>query len=290
MLVSTIAKNSLVLEDLLKEPQLIYGLVVTPDLATHLLEINGREFHNRQINEERVDLYGRDMKDGIWRHNGETIKFDTAGVLVDGYSRLTACFMHGATFMTDARTGVDKDAIATIDTGRPRSLSNVLAMRNETTATALSQGAGWLLSYQERAIYKRRKIAKSHQEMVDFIEKHPGLRTATEHTKEIRNKRLAPPGVLVAAYYICSNSNQSRTEEFFSMLSNGVGYTQMSPIRHLRDLLMQRDKRRMTPGEAFAYILIAYNKYISGDSIRILRLPSEDNVPTVKRAAKVKGN
>jgi hypothetical protein len=280
----TVMGQVLDMDALLKKSDVVYGLIVTPDLAEYFLEICGKEFNNRPINQDRVDAYGRDMKTSNWRHNGETIKFDTSGILVDGYTRLTAAFYHSADFVTDVRTGVDKDAVATIDTGRPRSLSNVLSMRNETTATALSQGANWLSTYQEGNIYRRKKLSRSHQEMVDFIEKHQRLREAVEATKEVRNKRLAPPGVLVAAFYVCSANNHGKAVEFFHLLASGVGYTQTSPVRHLRDLLLQRGQRRLMPAETFALILHAYNKHAKNEQVKILRLPGDEYTPKVKPA------
>lgn len=269
--------------EVLRKECLLFGATITPALATYFLEVSGKEFHNRQFNEDRVDRYGQDMLDGRWMHNGSTIVFTKAGVLVDGYTRLTASLMKDATFVTDVRCGIDPDAVVTIDTGRPRSLSNVLAMKNEHTSTALSQGASWLFRYKNDLITANCKLSKSHHDMVDFINNHPQIRDAVTSTKDVRNKKLAPPGVLVAAYYVCEQHNPARTREFFQLLADGVGYTATNPIKHLRDMLMQRGMKRLTPAEVFILILVAYQKFYDGESVRILRLPVNGTVPKLTR-------
>lgn len=268
--------------EVLREECLLLGATITPEIATYCLEVAGKDFHNRQTNEERVKRYGQDMLGGKWMHNGATIVFTRAGVLVDGYTRLSASFYNEATFVTDMRCGVDPEAVITIDTGRPRSLSNVLSMRNESTSTALAQGASWLYRYKESLIYDASKISRSHMDMVGFVDRHPQLRDAVDQTKDIRNKKLAPPGVLISTYYICDQHNAAQTKDFFQLLADGVGYTATNPVRHLRDMLMQREQKRLKPAEQFSLILLAFRKFIDGEQVRVLRLPANGAVPAFK--------
>jgi hypothetical protein len=263
------------------EPRLIYGLVVTAELATWFLEFSKEKFNNRNTNQDRVRQYGEDMAAGRWKHNGETLKFNEEGVLVDGYTRCAAAFAYDATFVTDIRTCVPEDAVSTIDTGRARSLGNALAMAGmaEKAPAALAQGINWLYRYCTGTVGERwRRI--SHGDSMEFLKQHPGLHESVSATSQVRNKNLASPGVLVAAHYICHVACPKKAPEFFECLGTGVGLTQLSPIRHLREKLLSRTERRARAEEQLAWILHAWNKHIAGEQVRVFKVPNE--IPTVK--------
>lgn len=264
------------------DPKAVLGLIVTPEVATNILEFAENKFQNRSINADRVKKYGGDMLAGRWMHNGENIIFDERGVLVDGYTRCTAAFMNDTSFITDARFGVKEEALPTIDTGRPRSLSNSLAIDGSggKAPTALGQGINWLYRYVNGFVHDRSKQI-SHLAARDFLAEHPKLHDAIVATTQVRNKKLATPGVLVTAYYICHTAAPVKAEEFFQQLADGVGYGMLSPIRHLREKLMSRTSdKRWGGAEQLALILHAFNKHVAGDQIRQLRPP--DEVPVVK--------
>jgi hypothetical protein len=263
------------------EPRAVLGLIVTPELATWFLEFSSDKFQNRAINDDRVKRYGHDMLSGRWMHNGENIIFDERGVLVDGYTRSTAAFMNQVSFVTDARFGVKEEALPTINTGRPRTLSNALAIGNQggKAPTALGQGINWLYRYINNFVKDRSKQI-SHLAAIDFLAAYPGLYDAVTATASVRNKKLATPGVLTAAYYICHEASPTKAEEFFQQLSDGVGYGMLSPVRHLRERLLTKTDRRSEASEQLSLILHAFNKHVAGEQVRQLRPP--EDVPVVK--------
>lgn len=257
------------------------GVIFTPDLSAWVLEQSADRFQNRNINEDRVKQYGEDMAAGRWEHNGESIKFAPDGVLVDGYTRLTASFMHSANFITDVRFGVPYNAVATIDTGRPRTLGNALAMKNETTSTALAQGITWAYKYIHKSIGKIGRGSKiSHSDAIEFLRQHPSLRDSIQATSAIRNKRLAAPGVLTAFHYLTQRANKQASDEFFEQLLTGIGYTQGSPVRYLRERLLSRNERKAAGDEQFIWMIHCWNKWQAGETIRQLKTPNE--VPEIK--------
>jgi hypothetical protein len=74
-------------------------MMVTPELAKQWLEANT---HNRPLSEELVIAYMVDMLDGRWQYNGDAIRFDHTGRLIDGQHRLHACIEAGVPFETDS--------------------------------------------------------------------------------------------------------------------------------------------------------------------------------------------
>jgi hypothetical protein len=64
---------------------------ITPEIAKIYYS---RSTGNRVINRQAVKTYIAQMKTGRWVLNGETICFDSNGVLRDGHHRLLAFFQH----------------------------------------------------------------------------------------------------------------------------------------------------------------------------------------------------
>lgn len=75
---------------------------ITPEIA--------KIYYSRVINRQAVKTYIAQMKTGRWVLNGETICFDSNGVLRDGHHRLLAIIESGVTIEVLVVRGVDPAA------------------------------------------------------------------------------------------------------------------------------------------------------------------------------------
>lgn len=100
--------------------------VITPEVAAHILE-NFNE-RNRNLTDSTVEAYARDMTSSRWKYNGEAIKFSNAGQLTNGQHRLKACVRSGVHLVTDVLVGMDPDSILAEDTGKSRSVADVIGI------------------------------------------------------------------------------------------------------------------------------------------------------------------
>lgn len=101
-----------------------YKVNVTPELAQDWL---ARNKCNRAISDAYVASLIRDMKEGKWIVNGDTIRFSKEGELLDGQHRLTAIVKSGIPQDVYVMTGLNKTSH--FDDGRKRSIRDqILAM------------------------------------------------------------------------------------------------------------------------------------------------------------------
>lgn len=106
-----------------KQPEIV---TITPADAMALLEMNGT---NRPLNEQHVKRIARQISDGKWKFNGDTIKIATTKNILDGQHRLWAIIEAKTAIETIVVRDIEEDAFATIDTLRkPRSGSDILAL------------------------------------------------------------------------------------------------------------------------------------------------------------------
>jgi hypothetical protein len=102
-------------------------VLITPDRARNYLKFNTE---NRLPSKTNLSTLVNEMKDGRFLENGEAIIFDKLGNLKDGQHRLMAIVRSGKSYYIPVVKGVDPQAMATYDTGKKRSASDVLQLNN----------------------------------------------------------------------------------------------------------------------------------------------------------------
>lgn len=103
---------------------------------------------NRKLSGEIVDRLVSAMKDGHWVYDGSPIRFNVDGELVDGQHRLWAVVESDLEFDFLVVRGVARVAMATMDTGRRRSFTDVLHLEDETLTNTTSLAATVQIAYR----------------------------------------------------------------------------------------------------------------------------------------------
>lgn len=91
--------------------------------------------NNRRMNTKYL-TYADEMRKGKWKENGESIIIDRNGVIKDGQHRLQATIAANHRWLVPIVSDVEPNVMDTIDTGKNRSLSDVLEI-NGFTSTSL---------------------------------------------------------------------------------------------------------------------------------------------------------
>lgn len=79
---------------------------ITPEKAQ---EYYKKSTGNRKIRKSAVDAYARDIKNGKWQVNGESIVFNEDGVLIDGHHRLLAIMFSKESIRCLVVRGISRD-------------------------------------------------------------------------------------------------------------------------------------------------------------------------------------
>jgi hypothetical protein len=111
--------------------------VITPDEAASILAAVPPGV-NRKISHGRVVEIADDMTEGRWMtQTGESIKFDTDNILIDGQHRLAAIVRAQVPIEMACVFDVIRDRINVLDTMQPRSVAQVLVMRGHRSKNCL---------------------------------------------------------------------------------------------------------------------------------------------------------
>lgn len=111
----------------MEQTQNLELLTITPELAEYYLTKNVR---NRKINSNNISNLEKALKNNEWTVNGDAIRFDVEGNLIDGQHRLIACINSRIPIKTYVIRNLPVSAFTTIDVGAKRSAADILSIEN----------------------------------------------------------------------------------------------------------------------------------------------------------------
>jgi len=218
-------------------------VVITPEDAAQLLDANGS---NRPLNEAHVKRIARQILDGKWRFNGDTIKISSTNDILDGQHRLWAIMEAKIPVETIVVRGIEPDAFATIDTLRkPRSGSDVLALLGvNNQRSAISVGLQWLIRWQKKTLenYRAPQNRIENSDIEAAYRDNPGIAKAAERANKLRS--IANPGMLTFFYFVLSNRNPDLAERMMYTLENPSGIGIDDPFFRLRVYFLNPNSRK----------------------------------------------
>ncbi len=179
---------------------------------------------NRPIRKQEVQKIKEAILSGDWQLNGETVKFDAEGKLVDGQHRLRAIVAANQPVETYVIYNVSDDALMTIDSGIKRRVADQLIIDGVTTerfnAQHLSSSVGVLLKWERQ----QWGWNPSAVEVKNFLENNPAIFDAIDYMKSYRQKLTwirSTYRVPIAARFKFHNINPKASDEFFENLFIG---------------------------------------------------------------------
>ena len=228
-------------------------VTITPEVAESMLK--GPNI--RQVRKPTLDKYIRQLKEGTWWMNGETIKFDASGLLVDGQHRLLAVMQTKIAIVALVVYGVTSKGV---DEGRQRTVSDLLGGRGaghaETRAAVLR--IIYCLANSERLRpFQGAKLANA--ELLDWMETLDQEGMARSCTIACGMHKRYPAAITGAiAYQI---RKHTECEHFFELLATGENIGTGHAVFELRRWVETRRESgrgfHSEPGRRLCYHAIA---------------------------------
>lgn len=236
---------------------------IAPDEAFQILEGNK---YNRNLNQKLVSFYQKQMENGRWEVNGDVIRIDEKGQLLDGQHRLTACYKSKVPLTTFVIRGLPKETFTTIDCGKSRTPADYLKIdgADGVNLNILAAAARVAMNFDvETGKFSPRTSRMSPFEMLGYVECHNGLYDAVRASSKV--KHVLSQSVAAGCYYIFSVLDPEAAHAFFEGLATGAGLSKTNPILTVRNrLLALRTDRRAGSGYQkmiVAYLVQAFNYY-----------------------------
>ena len=259
---------------------------ITPEEALELLKFNTR---NRPLKKNVVIDYARQMKDGLWKTNGEPIIISDGNVILDGQHRLAACVKSNTPITSVITTGVDASVFDTIDTGIVRTGGDILSIDGVKNANHISAGITkyFIISRSRTSVtmdgtQALRKIKMSKQEILSFYKKNASVCNevtifADACRKKIGLMKTSQISGIMLHLILDKHHPVDRVKDFFRQLFFDENVTN-NTITILREKLLkdQIGQYKLTPSARDAYIKKTWNSFVKGKELKNLIYSAKD--------------
>jgi len=246
-------------------------MMITPEVAASWLN---RNVKNRPLSQDHVLFLAGVIERDEWIENGESIKFDVHGNLLDGQHRLEAVILADKPIVTLVVFGLQPEVFGTLDLHKKRSTSNYLALSGEHNCTSLAATLRLFQRCQAGMImHNNERYQTSNQQLLGILNQHPGIRDSVDYvanTKMMRN--LMPASAAGFLHYRFGQKDRKDCRQFFEALVSGAGLDEQSPIYRLRERLLtnRTNKAKLPLTEILAITIKAWNLFRAGKKCQVL--------------------
>lgn len=256
---------------------------VTPEIAARWL---GKDVNVK--NRNKVPLHIKRMADDIisghWKINGDTIRFDITGRLVDGQNRLEAIIRSGIGYWALIVGDLGDDVFESIDRGVNKQVAHSLTAMGYSNA-ALLAAAGRLVHIWEEgtlAFAYAPAYAPSAAEILATIRSHPALRDSAHWVASHRESFYLAPSMAALIHYTSILANRKElAETFLDQVFSGLRLENTYPAFHLRRFMetQRNERRRASTSHIFHMAVKAWQLHVLGKPCRSLRTTETEPFP-----------
>lgn len=245
---------------------------VTPSMCSTWLDVNK---NNRILDFKHIATLARTIVKGDWTVNGESLKFDVKGNVLDGQHRMWACIEANKSFKTLITTGLPRKAFDTIDTGRIRTASDILSINGEQNVHTIAAALKHIGRYYDNSMFRQYKY--TNREIEDLLEQHPDVRDYAHKANVAKQVRWCSGSVIVTAWYLASRVDVEKADEFFNSFIKGINLEAGSIILVLRNKFIDVQSshlQRLSSQQRLEMIINSWNLWRKGKTIKHFRLSS----------------
>jgi hypothetical protein len=254
---------------------------ITPQKAEEMIE--GQRV-NRRLNESRIAALAADMLAETWQDNGETIKLDKAGALLDGQHRLTAISRSQRTQHLLVARNIPHTAIITIDSGTSRTMANHLEILGISKAGTTLAGALRFLWAHEKGGVLRTRVPPTNQQLHELYSLNPGLKDSLEYVMAGRWKKVSlSPALATFLHFVFAQKDADQAAVFFENLHDGDGLHKGDIVYMLREKLLENavSPTKATTAYIAALVIKSWNFARRGNAPKRLLFGMRESFPEI---------
>jgi hypothetical protein len=258
-------------------------VLVTPSIANDLLSTNSS---NRLPHKPTVARYAQDMVSGRWKSGtAEPIKISITGRLIDGQHRLLAIVASKLSIVMWVASGLEDDVFDVLDTGKIRNSTDIFKIQGIAQDNTIPS----IISMHNLLVNGRRYGAAKNNKSTNAMLLEQYYKNEAYWQNIARKARswymafakILPPSYFGGFYAYFFGLNEEKANEFMAQLATGLNVTHDS-VTLLRNKLIQdkTSSRKMPPNLKMAFIIKAWNAFVTDKEIRILKFePMREEFP-----------
>ena len=259
--------KNLKVSDIKKNVYAAEFVTITPEVAKSILEKEDQNF--RVVSKRWVNVIQKDMENGTYHTNGESIKFSKDGSLIDGQHRLTACVNSGLPMKTVVIFGAISEGL---DTGAKRNIAQTLKNLGYDNASSSANVAQWCIAHD---LGDWSKLSTTHttitrDQIIEFVSNyHNEIRSALALARKPEGSIHYAKTSMASIFLIgsgLSNPEENPTAIWFSKAIEFGSHLEMTDAALLlRNMIMaQTNHKKMTTAFMRYVMSFAWNQTVKG--------------------------
>lgn len=261
--------------------------IITPEFASNLLAEHNP--HNRRLDIGHVTFLAKTMLSGEFSHdNGDALRFDENGDLLDGQHRLAAIVKTGQPREMMVARGIARDTFATIDIGKRRNVADVVSIDLTAAGGHAPRGAAsaatMLYSYERRfeqgaAVGGGQRRNAPPVSAIRAICMRNGFSDAVERATRIAravNSMIAPATVALIA---CEMNSKAASDAYFHRLKTMEGMNHGAPEHTvIKSFTLWKTSGTTVQRSAYGHLYALLRGYLAsrdGESLEFIRMPKD---------------
>lgn len=251
---------------------------ITPNKAAILLKKNPK---NRDIDGAHVTYLAKQMTDGDWQDNGQTIVISDTDSLIDGQHRLMAIIESGVTLMLWVMRGAADEVIHSIDTGKVRGLNDVFKLESHDHVMRKAAFTKALHYWKVKQLHGQGGSSKtnrlSNDEYYKLFMKHEkkAMEAIIISNKSPQLRFISGTDLALAIFLLNRTHKEKKVQEFLTFIKDGGDYAK-SPT-HFMVNFIQRRKRGIDlryRKEDFYIVMHCFEEWLQGHTMEKIDLPA----------------
>ncbi len=220
---------------------------------------------NRPVNSMTVNTYEKEIREGRWERNGEAIKFDDEGHLIDGQHRLKALARTIDTKNTPDEIilemlvvrGLPPDSQLTMDQGRRRDAGQQLELLGHSRTKYSPVTVGQVV------------------EFVDDDEHRKELDMVVAYRQRFKGNPIRP-AICAAMMLLFARKDADAADEFMDSFTSGANLAPGSPILALRQRFEKAryNREQLSDRDGMYYFIQAWNAWVKGRPLNKMQRPT----------------
>jgi hypothetical protein len=224
--------------------------------------------------------------------NGDTIRFDSHGTLIDGQHRLAAIVASNEGQVLLVVEGLDPTVFGTIDQGKPRTVANIIASTGVTLSNASNVIASAIivmtgdelptdrLSVAEYVVAQRDRFEPLASWAKRISTASPNLPGGAWRKGQGSTHILSPSPLAAIVEFMSRTADLEDVTEFFELIAGETATTDVITAlnantmrkRLIRDPLVRTGGTQLSSlFSVFDMIINTYNKSVAGEQVSVIK-------------------
>lgn len=254
---------------------------ISPNLAEQWL--TDRNKRNRKYSMHNLRKIIAAVRNGEWMLNGETIKFDEDGNLLDGQHRLRAIVETGVTLEIACLFDIDPMSFPTIDNGKSRSGFDIITAAGiegakNQTAGVLARVHAHLLGRHAVSDSLNVEMRASNTKILELHGRFPEVDRSVEVGLRA-SKVIGVPTEASFVHFVASKIDEFKCNELFEQIISGENLQKGMPAYAIREK-MAIGRKKMSDKDKLAFLIKTWNAFFRRDKLVMLRFGATEQFPT----------